>query len=211
MEFLDVVLHIDRYLDTVQLLYGPAVYAVLFGILFFEMAFLPCFILPGNTLLFICGAFCATGEMNVWIVMLLLIVAAVLGSMINYRLGSLAGRKVFVSDYRWLNKSALDRTHAFYERWGSITFIVSPYIGVVRTFAPFVAGVSAMTPGKFRLFMMAGIALWVVTAVPAGYYFGHIPFIREHLNAIMLGGIAIGVGSLLLGVAWRFGKSLLVK
>jgi membrane-associated protein len=211
MDFLDAIVHIDRYLDTIVLMYGPAVYTVLFAIVFCEMAFLVLFFLPGDPLLFICGALCSSGAMNIWALMALLFVAGVLGSVVNYRLGSLTGRKVFDRDGSRLARPALARTHAFYERYGSVTFLLSPFLAVVRTFAPFVAGVSSMNVDRFRLVMPAGIALWVLTLVPAGYFFGHIPFIREHLNTIVLTGAAIGVGALLTSASWRLARGWLAK
>jgi membrane-associated protein len=211
MDILDAIIHIDRYLDTIVATYGPAVYAVLFAIVFCEMAFLVLFFLPGDPLLFICGALCASGTINIWLLMALLFAAAVSGSVVNYRLGSLARRKVLDRGGLGLDRSALARTHAFYERHGSVTFLLSPFLAVVRTFAPFVAGVSAMSFDRFRLFMAAGIALWVLTLVPAGYFFGHIPFIREHLNTIVLTGAAIGVGALLMSASWRLARGLFAK
>ncbi len=206
MDILDTLLHIDRYLDTIILMYGPVVYLVLFAIVFCELAFLLLFFLPGDPLLFICGALCASGAMNIWVLMLLLFIATVLGSLVNYRLGRLAGATMFQRANPAINRSALARTHAFYERYGDVTFLISPFVAVVRTFAPFVAGMSAMTYRRFCLFMVAGAALWVVILVPAGYFFGHVPLIREHLNAIVLIGAAVGVGSLVLGTAWRLVK-----
>ena len=141
----------------------------------------------------------------------LLFAAAVIGSVVNYWLGNAIGNKVFVQNYSWLNRTALLRTHEFYERHGGITFLLSPFIAVVRTFAPFVAGVSAMTFKKFLLFTIAGDAIWVVTLAPGGYFFGHVPFIRDHLNSIVLLGVGAGVGSLLMGGLWKYFKRPLVN
>ena len=186
--------------------YGSLVYALLFAIVFCETAFLVLFFLPGDPLLFISGALCATGAMNIWILMVLLFTAAVAGSIVNYWLGNAIGQRVFVRDYKWLNREALKKTHAFYEKHGGITFLLSPFIAVVRTFAPFVAGVSAMTFRKFWLFVVAGAALWVITLVSSGYFFGNIPVIRDHLNSIVLLGVGLGLGIPMLNWLWKFSK-----
>lgn len=203
MQILQLVLHFDRHLGDAIAQYGTLVYFMLFAIVFCEMAFLPLFFLPGDPLLFICGAFCAMGGISPWLVMPVLFVAAVAGSMVNYGIGRRIGRSVFTRDYRWLDRAALRRTHAFYEDHGGVTFLLSPFIAVVRTFAPFVAGAAAMAPRKFVLSVVAGAALWVVTLVVGGYLFGNIPVVREHLSAIVLIGIAAGVGSLVLGGLFR--------
>ena len=201
-----MVLHFDRYLGDVSAQYGAMIYVVLFAIVFLEMAIVPLFFLPGDPLLFIAGAFCATGTMNIGILIALLFVAAVLGSTVNYWIGSVIGRKVFAKNYRWLNQAALQKTHTFYETHGAATFIMSPFIAVVRTFAPFIAGVSEMTFSKFMAFAAAGGAIWVVSLVGGGYFFGNIPLIRQHLSDIVLLGIGAGVGALMLSGLWEFLK-----
>ena len=203
MQTLHMLLHFDRYLGAFIAQYGTLIYALLFLIIFCEMALLPLFFLPGDPLLFICGAFSATGALNLWVVMVLLFVAAISGSLVNYRIGRAVGQQVFVRNYRWLDQDALRKTHAFYENRGSFTFLVSPFIAVVRTFAPFVAGVSAMTLPRFLLSMGTGTALWVATLVAGGYFFGNIPQVHEHLEAIVLVGIGLGVGSLVVAWAWK--------
>lgn len=211
MQILQLVLHFDRHLGDAIAQYGTLVYFMLFAIVFCEMAFLPLFFLPGDPLLFICGAFCAMGGISPWVVMPVLFVAAVAGSMVNYGIGRRIGRSVFTRDYRWLDRAALRRTHAFYEDHGGVTFLLSPFIAVVRTFAPFVAGAAAMAPRKFVLSVVAGAALWVVTLVVGGYLFGNIPVVREHLSAIVLIGIAAGVGSLVLGGLFRLYRARKVR
>lgn len=203
----DLVLHFDHYLGAISDRYGALVYGVIFAIVFLEMAVLPLFFLPGDPLLFISGTFCATGTLHAGVLIPLLFIAAVTGSTINYWIGHAIGQKVFAKNYKWLNRSALQKTHTFYENHGGVTFIMSPFIAVVRTFAPFIAGVSNMTFSKFQLFNVAGAAIWVISLVLGGYFFGNIPLIHNHLNAIVLLGVGAGVGSLVIGGLWKFIKN----
>ncbi len=208
VQFLDMILHVDKYLGAVIAQYGTLVYAVLFAIVFCETGLVVLPFLPGDTLLFIGGAFCATGAMNIWMLMALLIAAAVSGNTVNYWIGSAIGHKVFTHDYRWLDKAALKKTHAFYENHGGKTIILSRFIPIVRTFAPFVAGVSDMTFTKFQFFNITGAVIWVVGLVAGGYFFGNIPIIRDHLNTIVLLGVGAAVIPLALGGVWKFYRRL---
>jgi membrane-associated protein len=203
MQFFDMVLHVDKYLGTVIEQYGTMVYWVLFAIVFCETGLVVVPFLPGDTLLFIGGAFCATGAMNEWVLISLLMAAAVGGNTLNYWIGSVIGHKVFTHDYRWIDKAALRKTHAFYENHGGKTIILARFVPIVRTFAPFVAGVSEMTFVKFQIFNVAGATLWVIGLVAAGYFFGNIPVIRDHLNTIVLLGVGAAVIPLMLGGAWK--------
>lgn len=203
MEFLQVLLHFDHYLGTVITQYGTWIYLLLFGIVFCETALIPLFFLPGNPLLFISGAFCASGLMNIWVLMVALFVAALSGSLVNYRIGRFIGKQIYTRNYRWLDREALLKTHAFYESHGGYSFLFSLFIPVVRTFAPLVAGVSEMRAARFVGFVTAGAAIWVVTLATAGYFFGNLPLIHDNLNIILLLGIGLGVGSVILGGLWR--------
>ena len=209
MQFLDMILHVDKSLGNVIDQYGTMAYAVLFAIVFCETGLVVLPFLPGDTLLFIGGAFCATGAMNAWVLCILLIVAAVTGNTVNYWIGSAIGHKVFTHDYRWLDKAALYKTHAFYENHGGKTIVLARFVPIVRTFAPFVAGVSDMTFAKFQAFNIAGAALWVVGLVAGGYFFGNIPVIRDHLNTIVLIGVGAAVIPLALGGLWKVGRKIL--
>jgi len=211
MQFLDLILHVDKYLGTVIAQYGTMVYIVLFAIVFCETGLVVVPFLPGDTLLFIGGAFCASGAMNVWILIALLITAAVTGNTLNYWIGSLIGHKVFTHNYRWLDQAALRKTHAFYENHGGKTIILARFIPIVRTFAPFVAGVSGMTFAKFQMFNIIGATMWVVGLVAGGYFFGNIPVIREHLNSIVLLGVGAAVIPLLMGGLWRVFRKISAK
>jgi membrane-associated protein len=211
MQFFDMILHVDKTLGVFIEQYGTLVYAVLFAIVFAETGLVVFPFLPGDTLLFIGGAFCATGDMNLPLLIGLLMVAAVGGNTLNYWIGSLIGHKVFTHDYKWLDKAALQRTHLFFEKHGGKTIILSRFVPVVRTFAPFVAGVSEMSFTKFQLFNISGALLWVLGLVSAGYFFGNIPFIRDHLNTIVLVGVAAAVVPVMLGGLWKFYKKVTGK
>lgn len=203
MEFLQIILHFDHYLDTLIAHYGALIYLVLFGIVFCETAFAPLFFLPGNPLIFISGALCATGQLKLGVVMLTLASAALFGSVINYRIGQLIGPKIFNRKYKWLDQDALRKTQAFYENYGGVTFLLSLFIPVVRTFAPLVAGVARMRFARFVGFVTLGAIFWVLSLVIGGYFFGNIPLIHDHLNSIMLLGIGGTVGALMLNGLWR--------
>jgi membrane-associated protein len=208
MQFVDIILHVDKSLGFLIKEYGSLIYIVLFLIVFCETGLVVLPFLPGDTLLFIGGAFCASGEMNIWALMGLLIIAATTGNTLNYWIGSLIGHKVYTHDYRWLDKKALQKTHAFYEHHGGKTIILSRFVPIVRTFAPFVAGVSEMTFSKFQFFNITGAVIWVVGLVSAGYFFGNIPVIRDHLSTIVLIGVGAAVVPVALGGLWKFFKKM---
>lgn len=208
MQFLDMILHVDKSLGIVIEQYGTLIYFILFAIVFCETGLVVLPFLPGDTLLFVAGAFCATGAMNPWLLVLLLVIAAVTGNTVNYWIGKAIGQKVFTHDYRWLDKAALRKTHLFYENHGGKTIVLARFVPIVRTFAPFVAGVSAMSFGKFQLFNFTGAILWVGGLVVAGYFFGNIPLIRDHLNTIVLIGIGAAIVPLMLGGLWKFYKKM---
>jgi membrane-associated protein len=208
MQLFGMLLHVDKTLGNLLATYGVYVYAVLFAIVFCETGLVVLFFFPGDTLLFIAGAFCATGEMSYPLLMLLLIVAAVTGNTLNYFIGSAIGHRVFTHDYRWLNKDALRRTHDFFEKHGGKTIILARFVPVVRTFAPFVAGVSDMTHTRFQLYNVAGAVAWVASLVTGGYFFGNMPFVRDHLTAIVLIGVGAAVVPLALGGLYKVGRRM---
>jgi membrane-associated protein len=197
------ILHIDQSLKMLVGEYGAAFYLILFVVIFCETGFLPLFFLPGDPLLFICGAFCANGVLNLWLLMPVLFFATFGGCAVNYRIGRLIGARAYTHNYKWLDRAALERTHAFSEKHGAKALLISPYLAVIRTFAPFIAGVSAMDAGKFMWSNFLGAVLWVAGLVLGGYWFGNIDVIREHLNAIVLAGAGIGIGALVLGTVLR--------
>lgn len=195
-QFLNLLVHFDQHLGSMIVQHHVMIYAMLFMVVLCEIGVLPLFFLPGDPLLFICGAFCAMGALNIWILMPLLIAATVLGSALNYWTGRAVGQRAYSLNYKWLDQAALQKTHAFYERYGRVTFILSPFIAVVRTFAPFVGGAACMTFPKFLVSVSIGAAVWVLTLVPGGYFFGNIPLIRDHMGALVLLGLALGLGAL---------------
>jgi membrane-associated protein len=209
MQLFEMVLHVDKTLGTLLAQYGIYVYMVLFAIIFCETGLVLLFFFPGDTLLFIAGAFCATGEMNYPLLMALLIIAAVTGNTLNYYIGQALGHRVFTHNYRWLNKDALRRTHDFFEKHGGKTIVLARFVPVVRTFAPFVAGVSEMTHARFQMYNVTGAVLWVASLVTAGYFFGNIPIVRDHLTEIVLVGISAAMVPLAIGGLYKVGRDML--
>ncbi|QGZ39614.1 membrane-associated protein [Pseudoduganella flava] len=208
VQLLDMLLHVDKALDTLIAQYGTLVYAILFFIIFAETGLVVLFFFPGDTLLFIAGALCATGQMHLGLLIFLLVTAAVLGNTTNYWIGEAIGQRVFTHDYRWINKDALRRTHDFFERHGGKTIILARFVPVVRTFAPFVAGVSDMTFGRFQFYNVTGALAWVVSLCVAGYFFGNIPIVRDHLTTIVLFGVAVAVVPVALGGLWKMSRRM---
>lgn len=211
MQFFDMIIHIDKTLGVMIAQYGTLVYVMLAAIVFCETGLVVTPFLPGDSLLFISGAFCATGAMNIWLLMSLLIACAIAGNTVNYWIGMAIGHKVFVRDYRWIDRQSLQKTHDFFEKHGGKTIIMARFLPIVRTFAPFVAGVSEMTFARFQFFNITGALLWVVGLVVGGYFFGNLPIIRDHLNMIVLLGIGAAIVPLILAGAWKFYRKMVGK
>ena len=209
-QLIDFILHVDVHLTTFVQLYGAWVYALLFVIIFVETGVVVMPFLPGDSLLFVVGALCGVGLMNLPLVMLLLVAAAILGNQSNYTIGRHFGPKVFQWEQsRWFNKRAFEQAHAFYERYGGVTLIAARFMPFVRTFAPFVAGVAQMTRSKFTLFDVSGALLWIVSITLAGYLFGNIPWVKQHLSHIIWAMILIP-GVIALYGAWRTRRAVAV-
>ncbi len=189
---LDFILHVDRHLSDFVTAYGGWVYALLFLIIFVETGVVVMPFLPGDSLLFVVGALCGVGLMNLPLSMALLTAAAVLGNQTNYAIGRHIGPRVFSWEKsRWFNRDAFDRMHAFYEQYGGITIVLARFMPFLRTFAPFVAGVAQMTRSKFTLFDVSGGALWVCSLTLAGYLFGNVPWVKQNLSNIIWAMILI--------------------
>ncbi len=211
MQFINLVLHVDKTLGLFIEQYGTLIYVILFAIIFCETGLIVLPFLPGDTLLFIAGTFCVSGALNPWLLCVLLVSAAVLGNTVNYWVGYMIGHKVYENDYSWVDKDALKKTHLFYEKHGGKTIVLARYVPIIRTFAPFVAGVSEMTHRKFQLYNVAGATTWVVLLVLAGIYFGHIPIVRDNLNTIVLIGVASAVVPLILSGIIKLIRNLRTK
>ena len=210
MEFatflIDFILHVDKYLEAFVQSYGPWVYALLFLIVFVETGVVVMPFLPGDSLLFIVGALSGAGLMSFPLACAVLLLAAILGDQCNYSIGRWVGPKVFQWEQsRWFNRRAFDQAHAFYERYGGITIVLARFMPFIRTFAPFVAGVAAMGRAKFTGFNVAGAVLWVLGICTAGYFFGNLAWVREHLDKIIWALILVPGLLALLG-AWRAGR-----
>lgn len=202
-EFLDMLLNIDQYLSIWVSEYGVWIYLILFLIVFGETGLVVLPFLPGDSLLFIAGAFSATGVMNPVILGILLFIAAVLGNTVNYSIGRYIGPKVYERNYKFLDQKALAKTHSFYDKHGGKTIVLSRFLPIFRTFAPFVAGVAYMRPVSFQFFNFTGAFLWIGGLITLGYFFGNVPFIRNHLNTIVLVGVSAAVVPVLAGAAWK--------
>ena len=202
-QLLDFILHVDVHLRTFVEAYGAWVYALLFLIIFVETGVVVMPFLPGDSLLFVVGALCGAGLMNLPLVIALLIAAAILGNQSNYMIGRHFGPRVFQwESSRFFNKKAFDQAHAFYEQYGGVTIVAARFMPFLRTFAPFVAGVAQMTRRKFTFFDVVGAVLWVGGVTLAGYLFGNIPWVQRHLDKIIWGAILLP-GLLVIVGAWR--------
>jgi membrane-associated protein len=204
---LDFILHIDKHLEAFVIAYGPWVYALLFVIVFVETGVVVMPFLPGDSLIFIVGALCGIGLMSFPIACTVLLVAAILGDQCNYTIGRKLGPKVFQwEDSRFFNKRAFGQAHAFYERYGGVTIILARFMPFIRTFAPFVAGVAAMDRSRFTMFNVVGALLWVMGIGTAGYFFGNLPIVRQHLEKIIWGLILVP-GLIAIFGAWKAGRA----
>ncbi len=207
-QFLEFLLHAENHLVAFIQNYGALVYALLFVIIFCETGLVVTPFLPGDSLLFAVGALTAQGLMQWEIVVPVLLVAAILGDSVNYAIGKWIGPRVFhFQDSKFFKREYLMKAHAFYEKYGGRAIILARFVPIVRTFAPFVAGVGTMNYMKFIVYNVTGAILWVGLFVGAGYFFGNLPFVRENLKVVILGIIIISV----LPIVWEFFKGWLEK
>jgi membrane-associated protein len=190
---IDLFLHLDQHLSRIIADYGVWTHLILFLIVFAETGLVVTPFLPGDSLLFAAGTFAALGSLDLWLLVVLLIAAAILGDTVNYWVGAWVGPRAFSGNVKFLRKDYLDRTHAFYEKHGGKTVILARFVPIIRTFAPFVAGVGAMSYPKFIMYNVVGAVLWVGLFVPAGYFFGNIPTVRKNFTLVILAIIALSV------------------
>lgn len=204
---IDFILHVDKHLEVFVQNYGMWVYALLFLIIFVETGLVVMPFLPGDSLLFVVGALCGAGLMSYPLAVGLLVVAAILGDQCNYTIGRYLGPKVFQwENSRFFNKAAFNRAHEFYERYGGITIILARFMPFLRTFAPFVAGVAAMSRLKFTAYNIVGGVIWVVGICTAGYFLGSIPWVKVNLDKIIWGMILVP-GLIVMFGAWKARRS----
>lgn len=203
---IDFILHVDQHLATFVATYGAWVYALLFLIIFVETGVVVMPFLPGDSLLFVVGAMCGVGLMDLWLSMGLLTAAAILGNQCNYTLGRHFGPRVFQwENSKFFNKDAFDKAHAFYEKYGGFTLIAARFMPFLRTFAPFVAGVAQMTRRKFTFYDVTGGTLWVCGITIIGYLFGNVPWVKANLDKIIWAMILIpGVVVIAGGIKSKF-------
>lgn len=195
-QFLDIVLHLDKHLAVLVQQYGLWIYGILFVIIFAETGFVVTPFLPGDSLLFVAGALAAIGEggMDIGTLLLVLSAGAILGNMLNYQIGRFIGPRVFHwENSRFFNKAALMKTHAFYEHHGGKTLVISRFLPLFRTFAPFVAGIGAMSYARFSLFNFIGAVSWVCGLCLLGYWFGNMPWIKQNLSLVIIAIIVISL------------------
>jgi membrane-associated protein len=191
-KIIDIALHLDRYLSAIIQQYGLWTYVILFAVIFIETGFVVMPFLPGDSLLFAAGTFAALKAFKVGWLILVLAAAAIIGDTVNYWVGHFLGPKVFNKEKaRFFKKEHLDRTHAFFEKYGGKTIIIARFVPIVRSFAPLVAGIGRMSYGKFIAFNVIGGVGWVVLLVGAGYFFGNIPIVRENFSLAILAIIAL--------------------
>nr|WP_027003490.1 DedA family protein [Hugenholtzia roseola] len=194
-KFIDIVLHLDKYLTEITSQYGTWTYLILFGIIFLETGVVVLPFLPGDSLLFAVGSLAANpaSGLNVWLLAALLFVAAVLGDTLNYHIGKYLGDRVFSLNIRFIKKEYLLKTQAFYEKHGGKTIIIARFIPIIRTFAPFVAGVGTMSYRQFLLYNVVGAFVWIGSLLFAGYLFGTHPFVQKNFSSVIVAIIIISI------------------
>jgi membrane-associated protein len=202
MQTWQMILDFDKHLPALISMHAGLVYVILFAVIYLQIGVLPFFFLPSNPFLFVCGAAWAAAGLNILLLLPILMIAAFLGNLTGYWLGGTVGQKFFVEYLKWPNQTSLDKTHAFFEKNGEKSFLISLFLPVIRTLAPFLAGVTKMNFSKFVRATAAGSVIWVLVCVLAGYFFGNIPAIKNHLGLVTLLGLGMVIVGLLLKKGW---------
>lgn len=193
-QMIDMVLHMEHHLGELINYFGPWTYAALFLVIFAETGLVVTPFLPGDSLLFALGALAASGKLDLTLLLVLLCVAAILGDTVNYWIGSILGPRIFRGESsRFLNKKHLEKTHEFFERYGGKTIIIARFVPIVRTFAPFVAGMGKMTYKRFMAYNVVGGIVWIVLFLMAGYWFGSFEVVKKNFTLVILGIIVVSI------------------
>jgi membrane-associated protein len=206
MQTWHMILDFDAHLPQLVAMHASLVYFILFGVVFLQIGVLPFFFLPSNPFLFVCGAVWAASGLNILLLLVVLMLAAMLGNISGYCLGKTVGQAFFVDFLKWPNQAALDKTRIFYDKHGEKGFLVSLFLPVIRTLAPFLAGITNMNQFKFSRAVSVGAVFWVLVCVLAGYFFGNIPSIKNHLGAVTVIGLGLVIVFFGLSKAWQFIK-----
>jgi membrane-associated protein len=202
-----MIMAFDAHLPQLVAMHANLVYLILFGVVFLQIGVLPFFFLPSNPFLFVCGAVWAASGLNILLLLAILTLAAMLGNFSGYWLGKTVGQAFFVDYLKWPNQAALDKTRVFYDKHGEKGFLVSLFLPVIRTLAPFLAGITNMNHFKFSRAASLGAVFWVLVCVLAGYFFGNIPSIKNHLGAITVAGLGLVIVFFGLSKGWQFIKN----
>lgn len=197
-----MILNFDAHLPDLVAMHANLVYFILFGVVFLQIGILPLFFLPSNPFLFVCGAVWAASMLNIGLLIAVLVTAAALGNVSGYFLGKTLGQAFFVDFLKWPNQAAIDKTRVFYDQHGEKGFLFSPFLPVIRTVAPFLAGLTQMHFFKFVRSASLGSIIWVLICVLAGYFFGNIPLVKNHLGAITIMGLAMVIVFFVLSKVW---------
>ena len=192
-QFIDLILHLDTHLNTIIAAYGILTYALLFLIIFLETGLVVTPFLPGDSLIFAVGAISAQGSLNVFVLFALLSLAAIIGNTVNYQIGAMVGPKIFKKDRWFLKREYLQKTEHYFEKFGGKTIVITRFIPIIRTFAPFVAGIGKMNYRRFFLYNLFGGLLWVGSFVFGGYFFGNIPIVKENFGIVVIAIIVISL------------------
>jgi membrane-associated protein len=203
MQLWQMILNFDAHLPQLVAMHANLVYVILFSIVFLQIGVLPFFFLPSNPFLFVCGAVWAASQLNIGLLVLVLIIAAILGNLMGYWLGGTIGQAFFVDYLKWPNQAALDKTRIFYDKHGEKGFLFCLFLPVIRTLAPFLAGITQMHFFKFSRSASIGSVIWVLVCVLAGYFFGNIPLIKNHLGAVTVFGLGLVIVFFAANKLWR--------